>query len=45
MRPLVKRFFELSAQFEVPMFSEGTTIDQAKQRLRTNLGLGEGEDF
>ncbi len=45
IRPLVKRFFELCATFEVPMFSEGTSIDQAKQRLRTNLGLQEGEEF
>jgi hypothetical protein len=45
MRPLVKRFFELIAQYEVPMFSEGTTIEQAKTRLRTNLGLGKGEEF
>ncbi|MHB0957130.1 MAG: DUF4838 domain-containing protein [Pirellulaceae bacterium] len=45
MRPRVKRLFELCAKFEVPMFSEGTTIEQAKQRLRANLGLAEGEDF
>jgi hypothetical protein len=45
LRPLVKRLFELCAKFEVPMFSEGTSIEQAKQRLRTNLGLAEGEDF
>ncbi len=45
MRPLVKRLFELCAKFEVPMFSEGTTIEQAKQRLRENLGIPAGEDF
>ncbi|MHB8971703.1 MAG: DUF4838 domain-containing protein [Pirellulaceae bacterium] len=45
MRPLVKRLFELCAKFEVPMFSEGTTIEQAKQRLRENLGLSLGQDF
>jgi hypothetical protein len=27
------------------MFSEGTSIEQAKQRLRANLGIPEGEDF
>ena len=45
MRPLVKRLFELCATFEVPMFAEVTTLDQAKQRLRANLGLGEGDAF
>jgi hypothetical protein len=45
LRPLVKRLFELCAKYEVPMFSEHTSIEQAKQRLRTNLRLGEGEDF
>jgi len=45
MRPLVKRLFELCAKYEVPMFSEGTSLDQAKQRLRANLGLSEGEEF
>ena len=44
-RPLVRRLFELCAKYKVPMFSEGTSIDQARQRLRTNLGLGEGEEF
>lgn len=45
LRPLVKRLFELCAQFEVPMFSEGTTIDQAQQRLREQLGIPAGESF
>lgn len=45
LRPLVRKLFELCARFEVPMFSEGTTIDEAKQRLRANLGLGESDEF
>lgn len=45
LRPLVKRLFELCARFEVPMFSEGTTIEQAQQRLREQLGIPAGEDF
>jgi hypothetical protein len=45
MRPLVKRFFELCDRFKVPMFSEGTTLEEARQRLRANLGLGAKEEF
>lgn len=45
LRPLVKRFFELCTAFGVPMFSEGTTIAQAEQRLRTNLGIPESEEL
>ena len=45
MRPLVKRMFELCAKYEVPMFSEGTSLDKGRQRLRANLGLKEGEKF
>ena len=46
MRPLVKRFFELCAQVsKSPCSRKCTSIDQAKQRLRTNLGLQEGEEF
>jgi hypothetical protein len=45
LRPIVKRFFELCTKFGVPMFAETITIDQAKQRLRTNLGMAEGEEF
>jgi len=45
MRPLVKRLCELCAKHQVPMFSEGTTLEQAKQRLRANLGLKAGEEL
>ena len=45
MRPLVKRFCELCAKYEVPRFSEGTSLEQAKQRLRANLGLNEAEEL
>ena len=45
LRPLVKRLFELCAKYEVPMFSEGTTIDQAKQRLREQLGIPAGQEL
>jgi hypothetical protein len=45
MRPLVKRFFELCDRYQVPMFSEGTTLEQARQRLRGNLGLKAKEEF
>ncbi len=45
LRPLVKRLFELCAKYEVPMFAEVTTMDEAKQRLRSNLGMAEGEEF
>ena len=44
-RPLVKAMFELCAKYEVPLFAEVISIDQAKQRLRANLGLAEGEAF
>ena len=45
LRPLVKRLFELCAKFDVPKFSESMSIERAKQRLRANLGMAEGEDF
>ncbi len=45
LRPLVGKLFALCAQFEVPMFSEVTTVDQAKQLLREKLGVAAGEDF
>jgi hypothetical protein len=45
MRPLVKKFCQLCDKYEVPKFSEGTSLEQAKQRLRTNLGLNAGEEF
>ena len=45
MRPLVKRFCELCAKYQLPMFSEGTTFEQAKGTLRTNLGLKAAEEF
>jgi hypothetical protein len=41
----VKRFCQLCDKFAVPMFSEGTTMAQAKERLRTHLGLGPHEEF
>jgi hypothetical protein len=44
MRPLVKRLCELCAKHQVPMFSEGTSLEQARVRLRANLGLKAGSD-
>jgi hypothetical protein len=45
MRPLVKKFIQLCDKYKVPKFSEHTSLQQAKERLRTNLGLGAGEEF
>jgi len=45
MRPLVKRLFELCAKYQVPRFSEGMSIEQARERFRANLGLKAGEEF
>jgi len=45
MRPLVKRLCQLCAKYQVPMFSEGTSLEQARERLRANLGLKAGEEF
>jgi len=45
LRPLVKRLCELCAKYKVPMFAEVTSLEQAKQRLRANLGLNAGEEF
>jgi len=45
LRPPVKKLFELCAKFEVPMFAEVVTIDQAKQQLREKLQVPAGEDF
>ena len=45
LRPLVKRLFALCAKYDVPKFAETTSLDQAKQRLRANLGLKPGEEF
>ena len=43
LRPLVKRLFALCDKFKVSMFAEGTTIEQAKQQIRGNLGLAQNE--
>ena len=45
LRPLVKRLFALCDKFKVSMFAEGTTIEQAKQQIRGNLGLAQDEAF
>jgi hypothetical protein len=45
LRPLVRRLFALCAKYQVPMVAEHMTTDEAKQMLRKNLGLKEGEEF
>jgi len=45
LRPVVRRFCELCDKYQVPMFAEVIPMDQAKQRLRENLGLKAGEAF
>lgn len=45
LRPQVKRLFELCAKYDVPMFAEHVSVDQARERLRRSLGLGDGDEF
>jgi hypothetical protein len=35
----------LCTKFQVPMFSEGMSLDEARRKLRARFGLKEGEEF
>lgn len=45
MRPLVKKFFELSHKYGVTMIGEGEKLEDREQRVKKALGIGDGQSF